>query len=166
MPLIDRVVRDAIETYLPLAPWLDSRPLYALVEIHGLAWGKMIDIPRGTAATTRVDAHADVAIGHPLLRIDNFPALVFVRRARRNVRVLHGHSFPLVRITVLEGKPFGVGAVAQNSRVFSVGNRPKDIGAQDEAVIHRNWHVPVNAHAVPYFRAMLHPSSSCAFNRS
>src|SRR4029077_1972042 len=25
-----------------------------------------------------------------------------------------------------------------------------------------NWHVPVNAHAVPYFRAMLHPSSSCA----
>src|SRR4029077_17448072 len=116
MPLIDRVVRDAIKTDFPLGPWLDSRPLYALVEIFGLARGKMIDIPRGTAATARVDAHADVTIGHPLLRIDNFPALVFVRRARRNVRILHGHSFPLVRITVLEGKPFSVGPVAQNNR--------------------------------------------------
>ena len=39
---------------------------------------------------------------------------------------------------------------------------PKDIGAQDEPVIHRDRHVPIDVHAVPCFRSMLHASNSCA----
>ena len=36
VPLVDCVIRDAVETDLAVAPWLDSRPLDAVVEIFCL----------------------------------------------------------------------------------------------------------------------------------
>src|SRR5262245_3781458 len=37
MPLIDRVIGDAVETDFAVAPWLNARPLDAIVKIFGLA---------------------------------------------------------------------------------------------------------------------------------
>src|SRR5215472_8275679 len=116
----------------------------------------MVDISRRAAAPARIRAHADVAIWHPLLRIDDFPALVFVGRTRRHVRMLLSHSLPLVRIAILKSKPLPVRTVAEDDGVLPIEHWPKDIGAQDQAVIHRDRHVPVNAPAVSYFRVGLH----------
>src|SRR5262250_85895 len=118
----------------------------------------MVDISSRTAAAARIHAHADVAIWHPLLRIDDFPALVFVGRTRRHVRMLLSHPLPLVRIAILKSKPLPVRTVTEDDRVLPIGDRPKDIGAQDQAVIHGDRPVPVNAHAVSYFRVGLHLS--------
>src|ERR671923_2119291 len=74
--------------------------------------------------------------------------------------MLRGHELPLVRIAILEGEPFRVGTIAQDDRIFSIANWSENIGAQDEAVIHRDRHVPVDAHAVPCFRAVFHYSNS------
>src|SRR5207247_10156448 len=107
----------AVEPNLAVAPWLDSGPLDAVVKIFSLARREMIDVTRRAAAASRIDAHANVAIRHPLLRIDDLPVLILIARACYNVRVRRGHGLPLVRITVLKGKPVRVGAVAEHDRI-------------------------------------------------
>src|SRR5437773_12419178 len=166
LPLVDRIVGDAVEPNLAVAPWLDPGPLDAVVKIFSLARREMVDVTRRAAAASRIDAYANVAIRHPLLRIDDFPVLILIARACYNVRVLRGHALPLVRITVLKGKPFRVGAVAEDDRILTVHDRAVDIGAKDEAVVHRDRHAPVDLHAVPSFRSMLHCSNCHVFIRS
>src|SRR5215472_3296609 len=78
MPLVDRVVGDAVEADLAGAPGLDARPLDTVVKIFGLARRKVIDVSGRAAAATRVYARADVIVGHPLFRIDDFPVLILV----------------------------------------------------------------------------------------
>src|SRR5919197_2272931 len=79
MPLVDSVVRNAVESHLAVAPWLRARPFDAVVEILGLARREVIDISGRGAAAARVHSHARVALRHPLLRIDDFPALELIR---------------------------------------------------------------------------------------
>src|SRR5437764_9667494 len=62
LPLVDRIVGDAVEPNLAVAPWLDSGPLDAVVKIFSLARREMIDVTRRAAAASRIDAHANVAI--------------------------------------------------------------------------------------------------------
>src|SRR5205807_9558736 len=166
LPLVDRIVGDAVEADLAVAPWLDSGPLDAVVKIFSLARREMIDVTRRAAAASRIYAYANVTIRHPLLRIDDFPVLIFIGRACYNVRVLRGYALPLVRITVLKGKPFRVGAVAEDDRILTVHDRVVDIGAKDEAVVHRDRQAPVDLHAVPSFGSMLHCSNCHVFIRS
>jgi len=64
------------------------------------------------------------------------------------------HALPGARIAVLEGETLGVRAVAQDHRIAAGGERVKHIGAQHKPVIHRDRHVPVDAHAVAHFAAL------------
>ncbi len=58
------------------------------------------------------------------------------------------HALPGTRIAVLEGEVFGVGAVSQYDRILAVFDRAKDVGAQHQAVIHGDRHIPIDPHAI------------------
>src|SRR3972149_1704915 len=60
---------------------------------------------------------------------------------------------PLHRVAVLEGEPLGVDAVRQDRRVPPLRDRPEDVGAEDETVVHRDRLVPRDPHAVAILRA-------------
>ena len=155
VPLVDAVVGDAVEPDLAVRPGLHAGPFDAVVEILGLARREVVDEARRAAAAARVDAHAGVVVRHPFLGIDHFPALVEVARAGGDVGMLLGHALPRARIAVLEGEALGVGAVGQDHRIAAVLDRAEHVGAQHEAVVHRDRHVPVDAHAVAHLAAML-----------
>src|SRR5262249_51134815 len=61
------------------------------------------------------------------------------------------HSLPRARIAVLEGKPLGVGAVAQDHRIAAFLDRSEDVGLEHETVVHGDRHVPIDPHAVADF---------------
>ena len=111
--------------------------------------------PGEQPAPREFDAHAGVIVRHPFLRIDHFPALVEIARAGGDVGMLFRHALPGARIAVLEGKPLGVGAVAQDHRIAAFGDRAKHVGAQNKAVVHGDRHVPIDAHAVAGLAALL-----------
>src|SRR4029077_21274529 len=102
---------------LAVRPRLDARPLDAVVEVRRFARREVIDVAWRAPGTARIDTHADVALRHPFLRVDHFPALVDVARAVRDVRVLGDHALPRARVTVLESEPLGVGPVAEDDRI-------------------------------------------------
>ena len=151
LPLVHRVVGDAVQPDLAVTPGLLGRPLDAVVEVLGLAGRPDVEVPGRAAGAARVDADADVAIRYPLLRVDHFPVLVLVRRSSGHVGMLLDHPAPLVGVEILEVEPLPVRAVGQDDRVLAVGRRTKHVGAQDEAVVHADGHVPVDAHAVAHF---------------
>src|SRR2546425_12196736 len=100
------------------------------------------------SGAARVDADAGIAVRHPLLRVDHFPVLVLVRRAPRDVWMLDRHALPLIGVEVFEVEPFAVRAVGQDDRALAPLQRPIDVGAKDEAVVHADRDVPVYAHPV------------------
>ena len=69
--------------------------------------------------------------------------------------MLFRHALPGARIAVLEGKPLGIGAICQDHRIAAFGDRAEHVGAQDEPIVHGDRHVPVDAHAVAGFAALL-----------
>jgi hypothetical protein len=75
------------------------------------------------------------------------------------------HALPGARIAVLEGKPLGVRTIAQDNRAPPFGNRTKNIGAQHQAIIHRDRHVPVDPHAVAGFAALLKTAAVAGHGR-
>src|SRR5205809_5261694 len=101
----------------------------------------------------------NVAVRYPLLGIDHLPVLVLVRGACLDVGVLSYHPAPLIGIEVLEGEPLAVRAVGQDDGMLAVTDRPVDVSAQDEAVVHRDGNVPVDAHSVTR-RRIAHVGSS------
>ena len=151
VPLVHAVVGDAVQPHLAARPRLHARPLDAVVEVLRLARREVIDETRRAAGAARIHAHARVAVGHPLLRVDDFPALVEVARAAGDVGMLGDHALPGARVAVLEGEALRVRAVGEDHRVAALGDRTEHVGAQDEAVVHRDRHVPVDAHAVADF---------------
>src|SRR5207248_11503659 len=106
-PLIDAVVRDAVEAALAVRPRLRSGPLGAVVEIFGFARREMIDDTGRAPAAAPVEAHAGIVMRHPFLRIDHLPALVEVARSGGHVRVRVGHALPSARIAVLKSEALG-----------------------------------------------------------
>ena len=155
VPLIDAVIGNAVEPDLAVRPRLHAGPFDAVVEILGLARREMIDEARRHAAAAGIDPHAGVIMRHPFLRIDHFPALIEIARTGGDVGMLVRHALPGARIAVLEGETLGIGPVAQDHRIVAVGDRTEHVGAQHEAVIHRDRHIPIDAHAVARFGAML-----------
>ena len=158
VPLVDAVIGNAVQSDLAVRPRLGAGPFDAVVIILGLARRERIDEARRTAGAARIDAHAGVLVRHPFLRIGNFPALVEIAGAGGDVRMLFRHALPRARIAVLEGKPLGVGAVGQDHRIAAFGEGPEHVGAQNKAVVHGDRHVPIDAHAVAGFAALLRAS--------
>ena len=155
VPLVDAVIGNAVEPDLAVRPRLHAGPFDALVEILGFARREMIDHAGRAAGAAGIDAHAGVVMRHPFLRIDHFPALVEIAGAGGNVGMLFRHALPRARITVLEGEALGVRAVAQDHRIAAFLDRAEHIGAQHQAVVHRDRHVPIDAHAVARLAALL-----------
>ena len=148
VPLVDGVIGNAVQADLAARPGLHARPLDALVQVLRLARREMLDAAGRTAGAARVDAQAGVALRHPFLRIDDFPVLIFARRAVRDLRMLVDHALPGARVAVLEGEALGVGPVAEEDRVAAFDARAKQVGAQHQPVVHDDRDVPVDAHAV------------------
>src|SRR5712671_1444378 len=94
LPLIDRVIRNPVESHLTAAPRLFAGPGDAGLEVARLSRRKWIDVAGRASATSAINAHANVAVRHPFLRIDNFPILIKVRRTRPDVGMLAHHGFP------------------------------------------------------------------------
>src|SRR5438046_10549664 len=150
MPLVDAIVGNAREADFAARPGLNAGPLDALVEIPRLAWREVIDETGRAASAAGIDAHADITIGHPLFRIDDFPALIAVARAVRDIRVLGDHSLPCARVAVLERQPLGVGTVTQKNGMTSRRVRPVHSGTKHQPVIHGNRDVPLDTHAIHF----------------
>ena len=148
LPLIDRVVGDPAQADLAVRPRLPPRPLDAVEEVLGLARRPMLDVAGRAPAAARVDAHAHIAVRHPLLGIAHFPALVLVGRPRRHAGVLFRHARPGGLIAVLEVQPLAVGAAAEDDRVTPLPDRPEDVASQLQSVVHRDRHVPVDPHSI------------------
>src|ERR1700682_6619383 len=87
VPLVDAVIRNAVEAHLAVRPRLHAGPLDAVVEVPGLARSEVIDKPGRAARASQIDPHANVAVGYPFFRIDDFPTLISVSRAVRNIRI-------------------------------------------------------------------------------
>src|SRR5215831_1613041 len=155
VPLIDRVVGDAVEPDLAVRPRLHAGPFDAVVKILRFPGREMIDKAGRAPAAARVDAHAGVVVRDPFLGIDHLPALVKVARSGGDVGVRVGHALPGARIAIMKSKALRIGAVAQDHRIAAILHRTKDISAQHHAVVHRDWYVPIDAHTIAHLAAML-----------
>jgi hypothetical protein len=101
-----------------------------------------------TGAAT-IDANADIAIRHPLLRVDHFPVLILVGRTLGDLGIVADHVVPAALVElVLERQALGVGPQGHDDGITALRRRPEDVGAQYDAVVHRNRHVPIDVHAV------------------
>src|SRR4029453_5718194 len=152
VPLIDAVLGDAVEPDLPVRPWLHGGPLDAIVKVARLPRREMIDEAWRATRAAGVHAYAHVAVRHPFLRIDDFPVLVTIARAVRDVGMLGDHALPRARVAVLESEPLGVRAVAQQHGIVSRCGWGENVGPQDAAIVHRDRHVPIDAYCVPHRR--------------
>src|SRR5450631_1922865 len=111
VPLIDAVIGNSAQAHLAVRPSLYAGPLDAVVEVPGLARSEVIDKAGRAARAPRIDADANVAVGHPFFRIDDFPALISVGRPVCDVRVLRHHALPRARVAFLERQTLCVRAV-------------------------------------------------------
>src|SRR3954454_8570744 len=116
------------------------------MNVAGLAGGVVAQKSRRAAGAARVDADHHVAVGHPLLRIDDFPVLVLVRGAREDIRVLLRHDFPGGLVAVLEREALAVGAIGEERRIAAGIVGAKHVRPQLEAVVHPDGHVPFYFH--------------------
>src|SRR5689334_4638657 len=153
VPLVDAVVGNAVETDPAVRPRLHAGPFDAVAEVPRLARREMVDEAGRSARAARIHAHADVTVRHPLFRIDNLPVLVAVGRTVGDVRMLGDHALPRARIAVLEREAFGVRTVAQQHRVTAGRGGRENVRREDDPVVHRNRHIPVDAHAAARRRA-------------
>ena len=151
LPLVDGVVGDAAQADFAVRPRLHAGPFHAIIVVLGLARRPVLDVSGRTAAAARIDAHDDIAIRHPFLRIADFPALVLVGGAPHHIGVLLGHAIPGGLVAVFEMQPLAVGTMAEQHRVTALSDRPEHVAAQHEPVVHRDRHVPIDPHAVADF---------------
>src|SRR5262249_23443026 len=80
LPLVHRVVGNAVDADLSVRPWLGGGPFDAVVEVLRLARIVMVELARRAAGAAAVDTDADETVRHPLLGIDHFPVHVLVGR--------------------------------------------------------------------------------------
>ena len=155
VPLIDGVIGDAVHADLATGPRLDRSPFDAVVNIYCPTLRPRIEISRTTAAATRVDPYANIAVRDPFLGIDHFPVRILIRRALGRFGIATRHSPSGRRVALLKGQSLAESAVGQDNGISVVVTRPEDVGAQHDTVVHLDWYVPFDNHAVAFFRLVL-----------
>src|SRR5450759_1109651 len=148
LPLVHRVVRDAVDANLAVAPGLCAGPFNAIVKVPRFAWRPAVDHAWRTAGAARIDTHTDVAVRHPLLRVDQFPVLVIVAGSCERVRDRLDQPRPLALVALPEIQTLGIRSVTQYYRVFAVSEWAEHIRAQDGSVVRLDRGVPVDFHSV------------------
>src|SRR5260370_16326631 len=78
VPLVDAVVRYAVEPDFAVRPRLRAGPFDAVVEVLGLAGREVVDYARRATAAARIDAHAGIAFPHPFPPFDPPPLLLLL----------------------------------------------------------------------------------------
>ena len=147
-PLVHRVVRDAAQANLAVAPGLRARPLDAVVEVTRLLRREDIEHARRAARTARVHAHNRVSRRDPALRINGFPHHVLAAGTVENLRVLGEKPLPARReVSIAPRKPFPVGAHGEDHRHALVQFGTEYVSTQDESVGHRHGDVSLDVHA-------------------
>src|SRR3990170_8454482 len=116
LPLVHRVVRNAVDADLAVAPGLGAGPFDAIVKVPRLTWRPTVEYPWRAASAARVDAHDRVAVRNPLLRIDQFPVLVIVGGSFERVGDRLDQPRPLALVAFPEIQALGIRPVAQYYR--------------------------------------------------
>ncbi len=155
-PLVDREVRDAEQPDLAAAPRLGPRPLDAVVEVAGATHGIGVDVARRPSPATRIDAYDGVTVRHPVLRVGRLPGRVAGARPLGHLGMRGDQAVPRVGVAVLEAEALAVRAVGDQGRVRSVVRRTEHVGPEDDAVVHRQRDVPLDAHAVAHLALVTH----------
>src|SRR5258708_12739456 len=83
LPLIDRVIRDAVQADVAVRPGLGTGPLDAFIKVARFPGRKMIDISRRSSGPARVDPHPAITITSPLYPFHPSPILPLVSPASR-----------------------------------------------------------------------------------
>ena len=65
------------------------------------------------------------------------------------------HALPGAGVAVLKRETLGVRTVAQDRRIVAFGDRAEHVGPEHEPIIHRDRHIPIDAHAVAHLTAGL-----------
>src|SRR4029077_5280989 len=102
LPLVHRVIGNAVDADLAVAPGLRARPFDALIEILRFARRPHIEITWRAPCATRVDAHTDIAVRHPFLRIDELPVLISVARSIQHFWCSLDQARPVALVALLE----------------------------------------------------------------
>ncbi len=151
VPLVHGVIGDAIHPHLAAAPRLRRGPLDTGIDVGGLARRPRVEKSGRAAGAARVDAQADIAVRHPFFRIDQLPHLIFVAGAFGDLGKRLDHALPGALVALLEGHPLAEGAIGHDHRILPVVVGPEHVGAQHDAVIHRDRCVPIDPHPVAHF---------------
>lgn len=149
-PLVSGEIGDAAHANLAGAPGECRDERDAVVEVGRLARTVDGEEARRAPGAAAVDAHAGVAVRHPLLRVRHLPRLVEVGGASERVGVVACENLPRRLVAVLEGEALAVGPIGEDGRARSVVEWAEDVGAQHDTVVHDERHVPLDAHAVAH----------------
>ena len=152
LPFIHRVIGNSVQTDLAVAPGLDRRPFDAIAVILRFARRPHIHVTRRAAGAARIDANAYVSIGHPFLRIDDFPVLIFVGRSGGHIRMGGHHPVPHALEALLEREPLCVRAMRHDDRVSTVGDRTEHVRTQQQSIVHFDRHIPIDSSCRHGFR--------------
>src|SRR5262249_13136979 len=134
LPCVHRKIGNTVEADLAGTPLLRRGPFDAFVKVSGFARRPRIDITRRAAGAARIDTHDCIAVRYPLLRVNDFPVLIFIARSYGDFWLLLDHPLPGEIPPILEGVAFRIGPVIEDRRKFAVAHGAEYIGAQDDAV--------------------------------
>ena len=151
LPLVHRVIGDAVQADLAVRPRLHAGPVDADRDVLRLARRPGFQVARRAAGAARIDAHQHVAVRHPFLGVEQLPVLVLVAGAFEHLGRRLDDAQPRALVALLHGQPLGIGPVAQDHRIFAVRDRPEHVGAQHDAVVHLDRGIPIDRHSIADF---------------
>ena len=152
LPLVDGVVGDAAQADLAVRPGLAARPFDAVVEVLGLARRPVAPCKPGERPAPRESTRTHTyPSGTHFSGSQTSQLWYLLVEPAATLGCFEHHPVPGGLVAVLEMQPFAVGSVAEEHRISSLLDRPEDIGAQHQPIIHLDRHVPIDAHAVADF---------------
>ena len=148
VPLIDGVIRNSQQTDLAVAPSLRASPFDAGVHVLRFARAPRFDVTGRASPAARINADADIPVGHPAFGINHLPGLITIGRILRDLGVRLEHDVPRIGIALRKIQTLRIRAVGQNHRMLRAVGRAENIGTHHRAVIHRNRHIPIDLHHI------------------
>ena len=149
-PLIDTIIGDTQQADFSTAPGLCGGPFDAFVEIMRLLLGPEINTALRVAGATGIDADAGVPMRHPFLRIHSFPVHILAGSTFQNLRIYLLNTLPEYRVAIGEVDALPIWAIGHEHGILPVIVWTKNVGPEDNAVLHGNGDIPVNPHVILY----------------